>query len=197
MHRPVLQERAPTPAVIERIDADTFWEMQFLPEYRDKEYELINGEMIRMAAPGGVHGWLGGLIATYLNLFLFEHDLGRATIENAFASEYDSLLLLRPDVAFISHGRSPVPFPVGKIPVMPDLAVEIRSPTDTLLAMRDKADIYLDNGTQLVWLVIPNERRVEIHAADESITILGIEDTITGGDVLPGFALPLRRLFDL
>ena len=63
--------------------------------------------------------------------------------------------------------------------------------------MREKADLYLRNGTQLVWLVFPDDERVEVHSADGSVTRLGIDDTLTGGDVLPGFAMPLRRLFDL
>ena len=82
------------------------------------------------------------------------------------------------------------------MPVFPDLAAEVQSPSNSLRDMRDKADLYLRNGSQLVWLVFPDDKRIEVHAADGTVTTLGINDTLTGGDVLPDFTLQLRRIFD-
>ena len=81
MHTPVLQERAPMPAVVERIDADAFLEMQYLPEFRDKEYELIQGEMIEMPAPAWGHGRYAGRIFARLLDYEEKTDLGAASIE--------------------------------------------------------------------------------------------------------------------
>ena len=108
--------------------------------------------------------------------------------------------LLLPDVAFIHRERAPDPFPEKFVPVMPDLAVEIRSPNDTLKELRDKAQIYFQHGTKLVWIVLPAQRAVEIHrpqsAPRAKQETLNIGDTLSGEDILPGFELDLSRLFD-
>ena len=78
---------------------------------------------------------------------------------------------------------------------MPDLAIEIKSPDDTIQEMRDTAAYYLANGSRLVWLVYPNYRLIEVYRLGADIQILGEEDTLTGGDVLPGFELPVREVF--
>lgn len=61
--------------------------------------------------------------------------------------------------------------------------------------MRDTAAYYLANGVRLVWLVYPNYRLVEVYRSGADIEILGEEDMLTGGDVLPGFELPVRKVF--
>ena len=177
------------------IDADTFLTLERLPEYLDGEYELINGEMIEMVAPGIIHGDYTGDLYFQLRLFLREHDLGKANFEVGYCSVFDRFLVLRPDVAFISHARAPAPDAEGLFPRMPDLAVEVASPSNTVAELREKADIYLRNETQLVWLVFPQLRRVEVIGADGAQEILGANDTLTGGDVLPGFSLDLSKLF--
>jgi Uma2 family endonuclease len=82
----------------------------------------------------------------------------------------------------------------GSVPEMPDLAVEVKSPDDSLKLLRDKAHYYLANGTRLVWLVIPEKRLVEVYTPDDE-QILTEEDTLSGEDVLPGFTLPVRDIF--
>jgi len=83
---------------------------------------------------------------------------------------------------------------------MPDLAVEIKSPSESMPQMRRKARLYLEKGTLMVWLVLPGRQSVEVwqRGAAGEITSEMIErdGTLSGGAVLPGFALPLRRLFD-
>ena len=184
--------------VLERlIDADTFLELEQLPEYRDREYELINGEMIEMSVPGRVHTRLGSILHGNFWVFLLEHDLGEANMEGGYRSAIDPYLVLRPDVAFIRHARAPEPNAEGLFPRMPDLAVEVASPSNSVRELREKADIYLRNESQLVWLVFPRQRRVEVHRADGSVDELSADDTLSGEAVLPGFALELRELFSL
>ena len=177
------------------IDADAFLTLERLPEYVDREYELIDGEMIEMPAPGITHSRYASDLHFGFRLFLLEHDLGEANFEAGYRSALDPFLILRPDVAFISHARAPKPLPDGLIPRMPDLAVEVASPGNTVAELREKADIYLRNETQLVWLVFPQLRRVEVIGADGAQEILGANDTLSGGDVLPGFSLDLSKLF--
>ena len=78
---------------------------------------------------------------------------------------------------------------------MPDVAVEIKSPDDTINEMRDTAAYYLANGSRLVWLVYPNYRLIEVYRPDTDVEILGEEEILTGGDVLPGFELSVREVF--
>ena len=82
---------------------------------------------------------------------------------------------------------------------MPDLAVEVKSPSNSYPELRRKARIYLSNGTSLVWIIDPMKRSAEVWRVDEdggfeseTVTIQGV---LRGEGVLPGFELPLRTLF--
>ncbi len=83
----------------------------------------------------------------------------------------------------------------GAVPRFPDLAVEVKSPGDSYRQMREKAAYYLANGTKLVWLVYPEKRLVEVYRADGDIQILTGDDTLDGGDVLPGFSMTVSDIF--
>ena len=76
------------------------------------------------------------------------------------------------------------------------MAVEVKSPTDSKRELRRKAEKYLAFGTRLVWLVFPDEEVVEVYLPDRDVETLKPGDTLDGGDVLPGFSLPVRSLFE-
>jgi len=82
---------------------------------------------------------------------------------------------------------------------MPDLAVEIQSPSDRLVELRRKAAVYLRHGTEIVWLVLPKRAGVEVwRLGDNGIPaseFIARGGSLTGEPVLPGFALELQRLF--
>jgi len=78
---------------------------------------------------------------------------------------------------------------------MPDFAIEIKSPDDTYTLMREKATYYLQHGTRLVWLVYPDKRMVEVYQAGADIAFFLMGDTLTGGDLLPDFRLPVADIF--
>ncbi len=77
---------------------------------------------------------------------------------------------------------------------MPDFAVKIKSPDDSLKIMRAKARYYLSHGTRLVWLVNPEKRLVEVYMPEDEL-ILNETDTLSGEPVLPGFSLPVQNIF--
>ena len=95
-----------------------------------------------------VHSRLANRIGMYLGIFVEEHDLGEVHTELGFYSTPDRRTMLAPDVAFISHARLSGQPEDGFISVMPELAVEIASPSDSLAQLRRKARIYLDNGVE-------------------------------------------------
>jgi len=83
---------------------------------------------------------------------------------------------------------------------MPDIAVEVLSPSNTLPELRRKAEVYLRHGTTLVWLVNPDEKTVEIWRMDDKKTTsetVGQGGALDGQPVLPGFRLELDTLFSL
>ena len=82
----------------------------------------------------------------------------------------------------------------GAVPQMPDLAVEIKSPTDSTIELREKAIYYLKNGAQLVWLVYPEKQQVEVHTA-ESVQTLDSGAILHGDPLLPDFRLPVKDVF--
>ena len=177
---------------------DDVWDLAHQPDNAN-HYELIEGELLTMSPPGGLHGELAYMIARYIGNFIEEHSLGTVTVETGYHPPEGRHTLLSPDVAFLSKAKAPHPFPHTYIPVMPDLAIEILSPTDTLRKARRKAALYLRHGTQLVWIVLPAEKGVDVcRAADGprlNIEFVSQESSLSGEQVLPGFELKLENLF--
>jgi len=105
---------------------------------------------------------------------------------------------LIPDMSFISKSRLITPLPYIS-PIAPDLAVEIISPSNTHREIRGKIEAYLAHGTQLVWIVYPEDKAVDVWRAmpDGSLSkrTFGINDTLYGESILPNFTLPIRDIF--
>jgi Uma2 family endonuclease len=102
-----------------------------------------------------------------------------------------------PDVAFLKWER----LPGGEVPEWnfeghPDLAVEVRSPTDPDLNVGEKVRLYREAGVPLLWWVYPDERAVEVYRLGVLVATLYEGDVLDGEDVLPGFALPVSEIFE-
>ncbi|MCY3796325.1 MAG: Uma2 family endonuclease [Chloroflexi bacterium] len=181
-------------------DLDDLWELYCDRSNDHLRFELTDGEIIEMSGPGGVHGQIAIRLGSYMFLFVQEHNLGIVTGETGYHPPGDRYNLLLPDIAFISHNRAPDPFPEKLVPAMPDIAVEIRSPSNTREELREKAERYLLLGTALVWTVLPAEKSVEVCRMNESgeteREMLGPDATLSGENVLPGFSLEARRIFE-
>ena len=180
-------------------DVDSFWEFVHRPENADKHLELIDGEIIEMPAPGEEHGFLAGLFYHHFLLFDPERKMGLPTVESGYYTLDDRYTVLAPDAAFRLRARADAPLNKRWVSAMPDIAVEIKSPNDSMAELRRKAAIYLENGSQLVWIVIPDTKSVEVCRLDDKGDIrsefIGIDGSLSGEDVLPGFELELAKLF--
>ena len=167
---------------------------------QDKKYELINGELIEISPANLLHNWLAFEIAGEIRDYLKQHDIGYGGVEGGFSPTDDRQTLLAPDVAFVSKAKMPDPMPQTFAGFMPDLAVEIASPSNTIAELREKAAIYLRNGTELVWILFPERKSAEVCRLGEDgqfeSQAVDIDGKLDGRDVLPGFELELRQLFN-
>ena len=79
--------------------------------------------------------------------------------------------------------------------ICPDFVVELRSKSDTLKSLQEKMQEYLDNGAKLGWLIDPQNRTVEVYRVGLEVEVLSNPSELSGGEVLPGFVLSLRRVW--
>jgi Uma2 family endonuclease len=82
-------------------------------------------------------------------------------------------------------------------PLVPDLAAEIVSPNDKVSQLDAKIDKYLADGVRLIWVIDPQRHKAVVYAPDlEQPIHLAGDQFLEGGDVIPGFQVPLSTLFD-
>lgn len=162
-----------------------------LPENIDQSFELIGGEIYDVVA-NNYSSLISISIASEFRQFCKGKGLGFVTgADGGYIIGGERFM---PDVAFISIARQPEPCRTTYNPQPPDLAVEVLSPTDSPAKIRRKMVSYLLVGVT-VWLVDPDAQTVEIFAPGKAVLILGLADTLDGGDILPGFSLPVADVF--
>lgn len=159
--------------------------------------ELVAGELREMPPSGQEHGRVTIRFAGPLYQFVEERKLGAV-----FAAETGFLLATNPDtvrgpdVAFVTHERlASVPPGRGYFPGAPDLAVEVVSPSDSYAEVEAKVQDWLDAGCRMVVVVNPRNQTLKVYRSITQITVLTTADTFDGGKLLPGFQLPVKRLF--
>jgi Uma2 family endonuclease len=174
------------------LTADEFWQT-----YAGQRVELVKGVPVEMAPTSMSHGMVALRIGAYVYNYVTEHDLGVAMgAETGFLVSRDPDVLRAADLAFVDKGRAASVDDEHKfIPFPPDLAVEVISPSDRAGSIQEKIDDYLEAGVRLLWVIYPQTQKVVVHTPDGRAVTLGIGDTLTGGEVLPGFELPLVKLF--
>lgn len=180
-------------AIKQQMTAEELWE---LPEKGGIRYELVEGEVVEVPGASALHGLIVILVATLLNNFAKEHDLGLVLSDGSayILGRYPDRVRI-PDTSFISWERVPEDgIPDGFWPLAPDLAVEVVSPHDRANDIHDKVHEYLAAGTRQVWVLWPKRRAITIHTPDTTRE-LGPDDIISGDDVLPGFEITVADLF--
>ncbi|MBX3066034.1 MAG: Uma2 family endonuclease [Anaerolineae bacterium] len=167
------------------------------PEFEGRRLELHEGVIVEMPPSSKKNVRLEGWIITLLNNFVVPKDLGVVTTPDG-GFKIDERNYLQPDVGFISHERSGGMEGV-EFPVVPDLAIEVISPSESAYSVVSKARTYLVNGSKVVWAFYPEERAVdEFRLADDGglrVNSFSVDDMLTAEDVLPGFSLSLREVF--
>ncbi len=180
------------------ISAEEFWEIAHLPENADKHMELIEGVIYEMPPAGEEHGSDAGNFFGFIWTYVRAHDLGRlTTAETGYIVHTDENgkdTILAPDVGFISKARASAVPSKKYARLAPDLAVEVVSPNDKASEIHIKVNQYLRYGTKMVWVAYPATRTVVVHTPAGAQTLTE-NDTLDGGDVLPGFTLAIREIF--
>lgn len=178
----VLQEQTLT--------VDDFWE-----QYGGKPYELNNGKVIEVSPTSYLHGSIARRIAAILGVHVDAKKLGDVVgAETGFILSETNLR--GADAAFISNNKlAQITEPDKYLPFAPDIAVEVVSPTDRAADIKAKVSLYLKAGTQLVWVIYPDEQSVVVHYPDNTAKTLTEADTLDGGTILPDFSVPVSTLF--
>ena len=169
--------------------------LKLLEAPRKRICELIDGILVEKAM-GFWESTLASIITHYIWAYLDEFDLGMAFSPDAPIRVKTGRIRF-PDTGFISWERIDGEYDEKKwlINVMAELAVEVLSKSNTKKEMDNKLIDYFDAGVRLVWYVDPKTETIAVYTSPEAKTTLTINDTLDGGDVLPGFSLPLKKLF--
>ncbi len=196
--------------LVERFGPIPLWRVRMVPapgtateqdvidihDRTDRLCELVDGVLVEKTM-GIQESYLALLIGGIINEFLRASALGIALGADGMTKLAPGLIRI-PDVSFVRWER----FPGRVVPSIaflvsgPDLAVEVLSPSNTAKEMDRKLKDYFASGVRLVWYVDPVKRTAEVFTAVGQSVVLGEGDTLDGGDVLPGFALPLARVFE-
>lgn len=163
----------------------------------DRPSELILGRVVERDPPFSVHGYWCAQSAGVLQDYAEKHQLGRlATNYPGVITTRDPDTVRGPDIGYYSFLRvSGDRFPEGFWPT-PDMVLEVGSTPALLSAAHEKVGEYLAAGVNCVVVLDPPTRSVQVYSADHPVVILQEADTLTLPDVLPGFSVPVRQLYE-
>ena len=166
--------------------------------------EVVDGEIvIDMTANKMDHSIYGMQLGTYLNVFVGMRQLGRVGGDMAAfkLEEYPQGGIKGarvPDLFYVSFQRWSADSPIDLVPAFaPDLAIEVISESESHTHVLKKMNEYLDHGAVQVWHILPSLQQVHVFTSNNRMgEIFNQADTLTGGDLLPGFAIPVRAIFE-
>lgn len=168
---------------------------EFFHSPLSKDHELIEGRLVKVMSTGFIHGVIALRIGRFIGNFADENQLGEVTAaETGFV--LGEKTYRGADCAFISneslqkHG-----YPQGFFPTAPDIAIEVVSPNNTSEEMMEKINLYLENRSRMVWVIYPQTKVITVYRQNNVVSLLRENDTLEGEDVLPGFHLPVEKLF--
>lgn len=167
-----------------------------IASHKERLCELVDGVLVEKTM-GNYESCLAALLIHFLWAFVREHDLGYVLSTDGMARLGPGLVRI-PDASFVAWDRLPerrVPRdPIAKL--APDLAVEVLSKSNTKREMSRKLDDYFAAGVRLVWYVDPRTESVQCYTSPTASTLVKSPEALDGGEVLPGFVLPLKKLFE-
>ncbi|MEG4939381.1 Uma2 family endonuclease [Microcoleus sp. F4-D5] len=172
---------------------------QLCEENPDLKLErTANGELIAMPPTGGETGRSNSKFNLQIGLWNEETQLGEA-FDSSTGFTLPNGADRSPDASWVEKSRWSALTPQQRekfIPLCPDFAVEILSPTDSLKKTQEKMQEYMENGCRLGWLINRKKREVEIYRPGQNVEVLQSPLTLSGENVLPGFVLNLPKIWN-
>ncbi len=157
--------------------------------------ELEQGVVVPVNPPGYPHGAIAVAIAAALHAFVRAQKLGVVVVESGCTVRRNPDTVRGPDVSYVRRERAAARTG-GYLDGAPDLAVEIRSPGDSMHDLISHAAEYLAAGARTVWLVDPDSSTVTVHSTGAPAITLKAGDALDGGDLLPGFSMEISAVFE-
>ena len=166
-----------------------------LPRGYGKRHELIRGVLVEKMGTGRPHAIAVTRTGSILLIYSDANDYGEVhSGEPGYLLDLNPDTVRCPDVAWFAPGRIP-PGTQGYPNLAPDLAIEVKSPSNSNPEMAAKAWMWLSYGSQQAWVADPGRVTVTVYRPGAAPQTLGEDDELTGGDLLPGFTTPVWRLF--
>lgn len=166
----------------------------------DALYEVINGKIVELPPMGTDQEITAGILHIRLGTHADATKVGRAVMETLFDFTQQVGHKRRPDVAFVSSQRWPRSKPVGPgdgWPVVPDLVIEVISPSNSWDQVAAKIHEYFHVGVERVWVVTTSQKQVHVYTSPTDVRILSLDEELTDDHLLPGFKLALTDLFEM
>jgi len=137
-----------------------------------------------------------GVLSISVGRIIIDQDLGETfAAETGFLISRDPDTVLAPDFAYIAKERLPDPLSRSYVPVVTDIVLEARSPSDTSRGVAEKVERWIKAGVKLVWELNPADQTLTVYRPGVTPRVLGILDVLDGEEVLPGFSVSLSNLF--
>jgi Uma2 family endonuclease len=184
----------------------TIDEFMALPLDNDYRYELVRGEIQKMAHPGEEHGLVVDNLQFALSNHVRSKKLGRTfppvSVETKIPGATRDTARV-PDLMYLSKEK--ITGQSGAVKVIPDLAVEVYSPSDRPSLLKEKLEDYQAAGWDLVWVIYPSsaprkkQKTVEVYRLKQSRTpvqTLGVNDILDGAEIIPDFKMSIAQLFE-
>jgi len=161
-----------------------------------KRYELHDGVIVEVGTSSRDHAKIGIHIGRLLLNYLDFSGLGGEVVGADGTFELDIHNTRVPDVAYVSAEKTKK-LPNGTVfyPFAPDLAVEIKSPSNTVDEMRELAEFYLRSGSRLVWSVDFQKRSIRVYRTGHKPIEVTDDGVLDGYDVLPGLKVRVADIF--
>lgn len=155
--------------------------LRFAEQYPDKRFDFMDGEVVEVS-PKPTHGLIHTVFVVALADYNQQHSVGRVYTETLHVLNGEKFI---PEVCINQEGHG------DYLATPPTVAVEIRSDSQSRVSQQRKAQAYINHGAKMVILVFPHEQ-VEVYLQGQEPIVLTADDVIDGGDVLPGFKLPVQ-----
>ncbi len=170
---------------------------QLCQNNRDLQFErTASGELLIMPPTGGETSNRNIELSYQLQSWSRQNNLGKA-FDSSGGFKLPNGADRSPDASWVRRERWKALTPEQRekfLPLCPDFAVELRSPSDSLKKIQEKMQEYIDNGARLGWLIDRKNKRVEIYRPGRDVEIIENPATLSGEDVLPGFVLDLTPI---